>query len=85
MQKTRGSLSHTCRAFVHGMNRPKEFDKSGKALYAKFYLAQKKFFVGDWYKVTGPLRSICSLTSPVFKLGKQLRVVDLAGCGRSHL
>lgn len=80
------SSSHTCRALVHGMDRPKEFDKSGKALYAESYQGQKKkFFVGGWYKVTGPLQSICSLTSLVFKLGKQLRVVDLAGCGGSHL
>lgn len=70
---------------MHSMNRPKEFDKSGKAQYAEFYLAQKKFFAGDWYKVTGPLQPICSLTSLVFKLGKQLRLVDLAGCGGSHL
>lgn len=57
------SLFHTCRAFAHGMNRPKEFDKSGEALYAESYLVQKKFFVGDRYKVTGPLQSICSLTA----------------------
>lgn len=67
------------------MNRPKEFDKSGEGLYVESYLAQEKFFVGDWYKVTGPLQSICSLTSLVFKLGKQFRVVDLTGCGSSHL